>query len=122
MTTYTIHITNVSKRKPIDLGSLRHRLVVQVNTPTTDSGGGLVDSWATSTTIWGLIQTRSEFEAERGGAAHLAGTHVLKTRYNSALTADKRLTWEGDEFDISGVVDLNYGHHSMIVDLTRRDV
>ena len=112
----------MSKRKPIDLASLRHRLVVQVNTQTTDAGGGLINSWATSTTIWGLIQTRAEFESCRGGSASLSGTHVLKTRYNSALTADKRLTWEGNTFDISGVVDLDYGHHTMIVDLTRRDV
>lgn len=94
--------------------------MVEANTPSTDDSGGLVDSWATATTIWGLIQTRREWESERGGAAGLTGDHVLKTRYNSALTAENRCTWESNTFDINGVVDLDYMHHTMTLDLTRR--
>jgi len=73
-------------------GDLRHRVIIQVNTPTRDPNGGKVASWATSTTVWASVQTLTGGKLETARQIDGEASVQVPMRYcSSAPTIDNRL-------------------------------
>ena len=92
------------------VGGLRHRLVIQAESPQADAGGGQgADPWADPTsvaTVWGRIEPLSGGERLRAMQLEDKVTHRITIRYRTGLTAKMRIAFGERVFNIRAVVDL----------------
>ena len=86
-------------------GQLRHRVTLQTVTETRDAVGGIVESWATTVTLWAAVEPlrgREFFQAR----AEQAGVDTrIRIRYRSGLTPKMRVTWGSHAYDIEAVIE-----------------
>lgn len=86
-------------------GTLRKRVTIQAETPTTDSAGGYALTWTNVAIVWADIQP------VRGqkifAAGHLEGhiTHRVTVRYQSGITTDMRISFGSRVFNIRAVMN-----------------
>lgn len=67
-------------------GEFRHRIEVQTNTPTFDSHGGEIPSWATTNTIWASVQTLTGRKLEIARQINARASVEVRTRLCSTGT------------------------------------
>ncbi len=91
----------------MEAGKLRHRVVIQENTPTRDSYGDEVDSWSTWATVWGAVEPLTGREAFSAGANQRLAevTHRIRIRYRSGVLPTMRVTWRSRTFNIQSVIE-----------------
>ncbi len=90
------------------IGSLRHRVTVRANTPTTVRGVRS-DSWADEATIWAKVEPLGVKELVDAEQVEGMASHRVTMRYRSDLsvTNDKRITIDSVEYDIRWVRNLD---------------
>jgi SPP1 family predicted phage head-tail adaptor len=71
------------KRRRVDPGELRHRLVLEENRPTKDGSGGHVDTWVTVATVWARVAPLSGLVAAEGMKATPRRTHEITIRHRA---------------------------------------
>lgn len=109
------------------IGKLRHRLVIEAENPTTDSGGGQTDPWADPTEVakvWAGIEPLSGTEQLRGMQLTASVTHRITVRYRTGLTAKHRLRKAGTTrvFNIRSVTNLEEERDRFLVLLVEEGV
>ena len=77
-------------------GDFRHRVEIQVNTPSRDPNQGIVDSWATTSTVWASVQTLTGRKLEIARQIDGEATVEVRMRYCgdggvANVTIDNRL-------------------------------
>lgn len=85
-------------------GPMRDRVTLQVNTPTKDALGGLVDSWGIVDTRWSNVKPmtgKEYFSAER---VQSEVTHEIRMRYYSGLTTAHRIKFGTRIFNILSIL------------------
>ncbi|MCG3168188.1 MAG: hypothetical protein POELPBGB_03988 [Bacteroidia bacterium] len=86
-------------------GALRHRVILQTVTETRDAVGGVVESWATTATVWAAVEPlrgREFFQAR----AEQAGVDTrIRVRYRTGLTPKMRVSWGTHTYDIEAVIE-----------------
>ncbi|MCB0190645.1 MAG: phage head closure protein [Anaerolineae bacterium] len=90
-------------------GKLRHRVVIQQNTPTRDTDGAELESWSTVATVWAAViplSGREQFINAEDQTVALSSTRI-EMRYRSGLTTRMRVTWSGHTYDIQRIVEVN---------------
>lgn len=106
----------------IDIGSLRHRLTIQVNTPshastgTTDSWAAVSDAYSDSGVVWGRIERLRGFEAVQAHQVDSRTTHRLTLRYHGGLSPKHRLLLGARVFHPTSIRDLDERNAVMVVD------
>jgi SPP1 family predicted phage head-tail adaptor len=93
-------------KAPVKAGDLRHRVVIESPTRTSDGAGGSTTEWNTVAEIWAAIWSRTvdeDFTLDR-----VAGTasHDIWIRYRSDVTPDMRIRCGSRIFDILGAIDV----------------
>lgn len=84
-------------------GNLRHRIALQTNTPSQDSYGEPVVSWATSATVWAAVDMLSGRELFTAHQAESRAT-VRFTIRRRAVTAQQRVSWDGRLFGVESII------------------
>lgn len=91
----------------LSAGELDRRIVIQSNTPSTNSIGESVESWGTFATLW------AKFKPRAGNETLVAGTEVAAQadavfwiRYRSDITPQMRVTLDGGTWDIVSVQEI----------------
>ena len=90
----------------IRAGELRHKIVIQQNTPTTrDSMNVEVDSWADFATVWASIEPirGKEFWDSQQVNAEITGK--IKIRYLAGVISKMRVKYETRIFEIISVIN-----------------
>lgn len=106
----------------LDIGRLRHRLTIQVNTPsyastgTTDSWAAVSDAYSDGGVVWGRIDRLRGYEAVEARQVNSRTTHRVTIRYNSSLTPKHRLLFGSRAFYVTGVVDIDERNAVQVVD------
>lgn len=92
--------------KCINAGDLRHKVAVQEEVTVSDGAGGSTLSWNTVFEPWAAINPASSFE--RNVAMQLSNpiTHKITMRYDSRIDAKKRIMFDGREFNIVEVLNV----------------
>ena len=77
-------------------GDFRHRVEIQVNTPSRDPNQGIVDSWATTSTVWASVQTLTGNKLEIARQIDSQASVQVRMRYCGSggvanVTVDNRL-------------------------------
>lgn len=93
--------------------SLRHRLTIQTATSTRDGFGQPIQTWANTGTIRASIKQLSGTELVNAKQVDGEVTHVLGARYQSGLTIENRLVFDGRTFGILNVNDVEERHRDL---------
>lgn len=86
-------------------GSLRHRLTLQSNTPTVDSVGGQVDSYATYATVWGSLRPMRGKELINAQQIFAEVDHKAVIRYNATIAPTNRVLFDSRIFEVLAILD-----------------
>lgn len=87
-------------------GRLRHRIIIQVNTPTQNTSGEEVDSWATFATVCASVEPQSGDEKFDPEQFYSVTTVKFGIRYLSGLTAKMKIVFDSKEYDIESIVQV----------------
>ncbi len=88
----------------MSIGRMDRQIVIEQNTPTQDSTGQPIDSWATLATVWAEflpVSGQEFFQARQVNAVAVANFRI---HYRTDVTRKMRLTFDDDTYDI---VDAN---------------
>ena len=91
-------------------GNLRHRIIIQENTPTKGTYGSTTDVWTTHSTTRASVESINGREYQGDGQVRSDTTHKFVLRVNrslSTITPKMRISWNSRVFDIQSRVDPN---------------
>lgn len=74
-------------------GDLRHRITFQTNTPTVNSSGETVDTFADAFTVWGAIEPLSGNRLFAAQQANSEAKGVVRVRYRDDILATMRMLY-----------------------------
>ena len=95
------------------IGKLRHRIEIQTNTPTDDTFGEPIASWATDATVWASIEPLAGRELLRAQEIASEVTTRIRVRYTTDATPAKRIKWGTRYYEIAAVIDPSERHAEM---------
>lgn len=75
------------------VGPLRDRVVIQVNTTSSDSQGGRSSSWGTLATVWASVKALSGAEVLAAQAVSSQVRYEVEIQYRTDVTPAMRLSW-----------------------------
>ena len=81
-------------------------ITLQAKTTTTDSYGGPVEAWTGTTQAWAKVVPIKGREMIAAQAAQSETTVRFYTRYRSGLSTAMRIVYGGNNYDITGIVDI----------------
>ena len=91
-------------------GPLRERLALQTNAPSQDSYGQPLESWSTTATVWGAVESASGTERAMTSQEQVViGEAVfrIRIRWRGSVSVKQRLVWtvRSRTFEIEAVLD-----------------
>lgn len=86
-------------------GDLRERVTLQSVSTTRDIVGGLVESWATTATLWAKVEPMSARESWYRQQMNASASWKVSIRYRSGVTSKQRIVWGTRTFEVRGVTD-----------------
>lgn len=92
----------------MDIGALRHRVIIENPggaVPDGDGGYTEVETAAQPSPIWASIVPATARDLERviAGTVQSAATHIVTVRYHSGITTKTRLRFGSRIFSVTGV-------------------
>lgn len=93
------------------IGTLRHRVIFEAKTQTSDEGGGFTESWAALTTVFAAAESERGDERVDGGRVVSASRLRLRIRYRDDIAADLRLVFKSRIYAIDWVADPDGKRH-----------
>jgi SPP1 family predicted phage head-tail adaptor len=91
----------------IQAGRLRHRVIIQSNTPTQNTSGEEVPSWGTFATVWASVEPQSGAEKFDPEQFYSTTTVKIRIRYLSGLTTKMRVSFDSKSYDIEAIIQMN---------------
>lgn len=91
----------------IQAGRLRHRIIIQVNTPSQNTSGEEIDSWGTFATVSASVEPQSGVEKFDPEQFYSVTTVNFKIRYLSGVTTKMRISFDSKIYDIESIVQVN---------------
>ena len=93
----------------LQVGGLRHRLVIQSENAAGDAGGGQgADPWADPVlvaTVWGRVEPLTGGERLRAMQIEDRVTHRITIRYRAGITPRMRVVFGARTFNIRAVIN-----------------
>ena len=87
------------------VGTLRHKVVIQQNTPTRDSYGAEVDNWIDYATVWASIEPARGREFWESQQVNAEITGKITIRYLAGITPKMRVKHGDRIFHIISVIN-----------------
>jgi SPP1 family predicted phage head-tail adaptor len=86
-------------------GNLDRRITIQQNTPSVDSYGDEVESWADFKTVWANVKRKSGKETVRSDQTVADASTMFKIRYLSGLHERMRISYNSAIYYIDSIVE-----------------
>ena len=96
-------------------GKLDQRITVQTNTPTTDSKGQKIESWADTKTIWAGAVTDGGKEFFAAQKVYSEAQVVFRVRYDSSIVSTQRIKWLSRYYSILGINPVNGQYRELLL-------
>ena len=91
---------------PINPGKLRHRIsILYKDTGARDADGYPVEEWRELFKTWASFEAISGREYFAAAAVQAEQQVRFTMRYRAEITTDKRILFDGKEYDIKAVID-----------------
>ena len=87
-------------------GRMDRRIIIEVNTPTTDSHGDEIDSWATLDTVWAEQVPLRGVERQQSQQTLAQADYRFRIRYRTDVTPKNRIKIGSDIYDITAVMEI----------------
>ena len=87
-------------------GRLDRRITIQVKSEVVASNMQRTLSWATHLTVWSNPVEKDGFEKEDNNNRSTMRQVNFRIRYNSTITNEMRILWEGDYYKIEDTKEL----------------
>lgn len=100
----------------MDPGKLNRRILLQRRVSTRDAIGGEVYTWVDDRTVWAGVEPLTGRELIAAQAKHIEITMRFRIRYQREVTANWRLVWEDQIFNILSVTDVDAAHWELELD------
>ncbi len=89
----------------MEAGALRHKVIIQQPTETTNSLGEITPSWTTFATVWAEILPLSGKEYWSSKQVNSEVTGKIRIRYKSGITPKMRVKYGTRIFNIEAVMN-----------------
>ena len=101
------------------IGELRHRIIIEVLTNTTDLQGGQSTTWATYANAYALINPVSASEIQFATKIQYRRTHkcVIRQRSDLTFTTAMRVNFDSRFFQIKGIRKVDEQDFYLMLDL-----
>lgn len=98
----------------MSIGRKNQRVTFQTNTPTRDSGGSPVDSWANTFTDWAEVVPKKG--SEKYEASQLAALQQVKLnmRFRTNITRQMRFIVGSQFYNIDSIIEVSQQKASII--------
>ncbi len=103
----------------MNIGKLRHRLILKSPTQTQGATGEITVTFSTSTTVWGSLRPLTGKEVE---AAHQVNEEVnyrAVIRYNGDIKSEWRISHDSKTYEVVTVLNYDEKDEYLILDLKR---
>ena len=93
----------MSLNSAVNPGTLRHRiLILQKDATTTDTDGYPTKTWEPLFSAWAKVEPLAGREYFQAAAAQAQHQVRFTIRYRRGITADMRLRWDSQDYEIKG--------------------
>tara|TARA_R110000851_G_scaffold321940_1_gene487663 strand:- start:860 stop:1180 length:321 start_codon:yes stop_codon:yes gene_type:complete len=92
----------------MEVGQLKHRLIIQTVSRVQNSVGQLIETWTDSVTVWTKKEDGSGTEGERNDIVSNAQKSEFTIRYRTINATDYRLSFNSQIYDIEGVEEVEF--------------
>ena len=89
------------------IGKFRQKIKIFEITRTPDGIGGHTTDEDLIHDVWGDLKPANAHEIWKADQLRQKVTHILNTRFISNLKTEMRIKYDGRDFDIIGIVDLD---------------
>jgi|TARA_Y100000114_G_C11730800_1_gene313451 SPP1 family predicted phage head-tail adaptor len=103
------------------VGNMRHRINLKRATNTTDTGGGMTQSFSTLKTLFASVKPISGKELYRHGKLEESVTHEIMIRYRSDINTSDKILFDSREFNIRHIRNLDERKRYMLLICTEGD-
>lgn len=86
-------------------GSLRNKIIFQLQTDTQDDFGQPIQSWNDILTTWASINPISGKESFLANQKYSTVSHKLKVRYSTLMSVKQRIKYGTRYFNIINILD-----------------
>lgn len=101
------------------IGALRHPLTIQQSTETVDEAGGVTSAWATVVELQCAVDAVSATEQAVAEQKTNPVIYRFISRYDSRVGPNMRAMFQGNAYDIIGLVPLDNHLTRMRLECTR---
>lgn len=105
--------------KPLNAGTLRHRITIQQAQDTQNSYGEPVPTWITFATVWASIEPLSGRELSTYRSIGGTETHKVTMRYLSGLDLDTmQISYNNRTFSINSISNTEERNYELVLTCT----
>lgn len=98
----------------MSIGEKRHRVTIQQKTISRDNPERIaVESWVDVATIWAAVEPLRGREFFQAQAINAEVTTLIRIRYRSGVLASMRILFDGVQYNILSVIDVNSQHREL---------
>jgi len=87
-------------------GKLRHRVAILQKQTTIDPDGYPIETWVAAATVWASVEPIAGREYFQAAAVQAQHQVRFTMRYRKDITPAMRLRWDGEDYEIKAVIDL----------------
>jgi len=88
------------------IGALRHRLLLEAASRTSDGAGGFVVAWSPAAYVWAGVDPRAGRETRRADATETRVTHAIRIRRRPGISPAMRFREGTRIFAIHAVLEI----------------
>ena len=99
----------------MQIGRLRHRIVIESQSLSTDSQGGSSRAWATRATVWSSITPLRSEERFYNEQLKLQTTHHILIRFRSDVDSTDRIKYGSRYFEIVSLKNIDEAGRLLII-------
>ena len=90
----------------MNAGRLDRRIIIQSKSIVVDTNGQPTNTWSTFLTVWSNPVEKDGFEKTDNNNRSTMRMVFFRIRYNSTITNEMRVVWEGKSYKIEDTKEL----------------
>jgi SPP1 family predicted phage head-tail adaptor len=96
-------------------GDLRHRIIIQQNTPTANAMGEYVDTWTTFAEVWAAIEPDTGNTTYAAKQLNSEASGKIRIRYLSGLEPTMRISYQDRIYSILTIIEPKLRHEDIVI-------
>ena len=99
----------------MDIGELRHRIIIQKQEITTNENGFEEEEWVDYKTVWAGVNNLYGKEYFEAAAIQMENTVKFMIRYLVGIEPSMRICFQSKSYNIISIDNIKYRNHFMVI-------